>query len=102
MVFTKRFREGVRQGKVTVTVRIWKRLHVRVGGRYPMDGGEIEVDSITPIGFPDITPELARESGFAGVLDLLKVAKHGSGDNIYLIRFHYVPPRKKPPKRREA
>ena len=100
MVFTKRLREGVRQGKITVTIRIWKRLQVRVGGRYRMDEGEVEVESITLIGFPDITPELARESGFAGVLDLLKVAKHGSGDNIYLIRFHYVPPRKKPAKRR--
>jgi hypothetical protein len=60
-----------------------------------MDEGEIEVDSITPIGFPDITPELARESGFTGVLDLLKIAKHGSGDRIYLIRFHYVPPRRR-------
>jgi hypothetical protein len=56
-----------------------------------MEEGEIEVDSIEQIGFPDITPELARESGFLGVLDLLKVAKHGIGENIYLIRFHYVP-----------
>jgi hypothetical protein len=60
-----------------------------------MEEGEIEVDSITPIGFPDITPELAQESGFLGVLDLLKVAKHGKGENIYLVRFHYVPPRKR-------
>jgi hypothetical protein len=93
MVFAKRLREGVRSGQITCTVRIWKRLHVREGGRYKMDEGEIEVDSIAPIGFPDITPELARESGFTGVLDLLKIAKHGSGDRIYLIRFHYVPPR---------
>jgi hypothetical protein len=50
-----------------------------------MEEGEIQVDSIQPIGFPDITPELARESGFLGVLDLLKVAKHGRGENIYLI-----------------
>jgi hypothetical protein len=55
--------------------------------------GEIEIDSVTLIGFADITPALARESGFLGVLDLLKVAKHGKGDNIYLIRFHYIPPR---------
>jgi len=58
-----------------------------------MDEGEIEVDSIEPIGFPDITPELARQSGFLGVLDLLKVAKHGKGEKIYLIHFHYIPPR---------
>lgn len=95
MQFTKRLRDGVRKGEITYTVRFWTRLQVRVGGRYKMDEGEVEVDSIEPIGFPDITPELARASGFAGSLDLLKVAKHGKGEKIYLIRFHYVPPRKK-------
>lgn len=95
MVFTKRLREGVRRGEITSSVRIWTRPHVKVGGRYPMDEGEIEVESITPIGFPDITPQLARESGFLGVLDLLKVAQHGKGENIYLIRFHYIPRRPK-------
>jgi hypothetical protein len=55
-----------------------------------MEDGEIEVDSIELIGFSDITPELARASGFLGVLDMLKVAKHGKGENIYLVRFHYV------------
>jgi hypothetical protein len=92
MVFTKRLREGVRRGDITCSVRIWKRPHVKVGNRYRMEEGEIEVDSIDQIGFPEITPMLARESGFLGIIDLLKVAKHGKGDNIYLVRFHYVPP----------
>jgi len=92
MVFSKRLREAVRRGEITCSVRIWTRPHVRVGGRYRMEPGEIEVDSIEPIGFPDITPQLARESGFLGVVDLLKVAKHGRGDNIYLIRFRYIAP----------
>jgi hypothetical protein len=92
MLFAKRLRDGVRRGEITTTVRIWMSPRVSVGRRYRMEEGEIEVDSIEPIGFPDITPELARESGFLGVLDLLKVAKHGKGENIYLIRFHYVPP----------
>jgi len=73
------------------------RPHVMVGSRYRMEEGEIEVDSIKPIGFSDITPALARESGFLGLVDLLKVAKHGKGENIYLVRFHYVPPRTKHP-----
>jgi len=94
MVFTKRLRDGVRRGQITCSVRIWMRPHVIVGNRYRMEEGEIEIDSITPIGLPDITPELARESGFLGVIDLLKIAKHGKGDRIYLIRFHYIPPRK--------
>ena len=95
MVFAKRLREGVRLGQITCSVRIWTRPHVKAGNRYRMEEGEIEVDSITPIGFPDITPELARASGFLGILDLLKIAKHGRGENIYLVRFHYVPPRRK-------
>jgi hypothetical protein len=72
------------------------RPRVTPGKRYRMEEGEIEVDSIEPIGFPDITPALARESGFLGLIDLLKVAKHGKGENIYLVRFHYVPPRAAP------
>jgi len=92
MIFTKRLREGVRRGDITCSVRIWTRPHVRVGARYSMEEGEIEIDSIEPIGLPDITGDLARESGFLGVIDLLKVAKHGRGNNIYLIRFHYIPP----------
>jgi len=94
MLFTKRLRDGVRTGQITCSVRIWMRPHVRVGARYPMEDGQIEIDSIDPIGLPDITPALARASGFLGVLDLLKVAKHGRGQNIYLIRFHYIPPRR--------
>ncbi len=95
MEFTKRLRAGVRRGEITCSVRFWMRPHVKVGQRYRMEEGEIEIDSIEPIGFPDITPQLARESGFLGLIDLLKIAKHGKGENIYLIRFHYVPPRAK-------
>ena len=101
MVFTRRLREGVRQGKITCSVRIWTRPHVKVGARYKMEEGEIEIDSIEPLGFPDITPQLARESGFLGLIDLLKVAKHGKGENIYLVRFHYVPPRRQRPAARK-
>ena len=95
MVFTKRLREGVRRGEITCSVRMWTHPHVTVGKRYRMEEGAIEVDSIKPIGLPDISGALARESGFLGVVDLLKVANHGKGRNIYLIRFHYVRPRKK-------
>lgn len=93
MVFTKRLREGVRRGAITCSIRIWARPHVTVGRRYRMEEGEIEIDSIEQIALQDITHQLAIESGFLGVIDLLKVAKHGPGENVYLIRFHYVPPR---------
>jgi hypothetical protein len=92
MMFTRRLRDGVRRGRIRCSVRIWTRPHVKVGGRYAMDGGSIVVDSIAPIRRRDITDDLARESGFDGVKDLLATAKHGSGRQVYLIRFHYLPP----------
>jgi hypothetical protein len=92
MVFTKRLREGIRRGRIRCTVRIWQRLQVKVGGRYPMDEGHVVVDAITPIEESDITDDLARESGFSDAKDLLKIARHGRGQNVYLIRFHYLAP----------
>ena len=76
MVFTKRLREPVRRGRIRCSVRIWKQLHVRVGGRYPMDEGHIVVDSIASIERTDITDDLARESGFNSAEDLLETASH--------------------------
>jgi hypothetical protein len=84
MEFTRRLRDGVRRGDITCSVRIWTQPHVKRGHRYRMGEGEIEVDSISAIELADITPELARESGFASVVDLLKIAKHGRGSNVYL------------------
>ena len=90
MVFTKRLRDGVMRGEITCSVRIWQRPHVKVGGRYAFHPGAIEVTAIREIGLEGITPELARRSGFQGVVDLLKIAKHGPGERVYLVEFDYV------------
>ena len=92
MVFAKPLRERIRRGRIRCTVRIWTGPHVKTGGRYPLDEGHVVVDSIAKIRLCDITQDLARESGFASVAELLRVAKHGRGRNVYLIRFHYLPP----------
>ncbi len=89
MQFTKRLRDPIMRGEVTCSVRIWQRPHVKVGGRYKLGPGTVEVTSMRRIELADITPKLARDSGFAGVVDLLKIAKHGPGENIYLIEFEY-------------
>jgi len=96
MQFVKRLRDAVQRGEITCSVRIWTRPHVKRGGRYALGAGAIEVDSVDSIALEDITPVLARESGFKSVVDLLKVAKHGRGRNIYLIRFHYLAPSASP------
>jgi hypothetical protein len=90
MTFTKRLHPGIVAGEITQTLRIWKHLRARVGARYPFDGGgQIEVTRIQEIDLSDVTPDMARRQGFAGLVDLLKIARHGAGERVFLIDFEY-------------
>jgi hypothetical protein len=90
MQFIKPLRTGIKSGEITTSVRIWKSPRVKVGGRYRLDEGFVVVEAVRQIAFSDITLEMARASGFAGMVDLLKTAKHGAGQNVYWVRFRYV------------
>ena len=92
MMFTRRLREPVMRGEVTCSVRIWQQPKVKAGGRYALGPGHIVVSSIHEISFADVTPALARRSGFEGLVDLLKVAKHGPGERVFLVEFDYDGP----------
>ena len=98
MQFIRPLRDRIRKGEITTTVRLWQRPHVKVGGRYALPPGEIVVTKLFEIALADVTPQLARQSGFTGVVELLKVAKHGAGRRVFLIEFRYVAP--PPPKPR--
>ena len=90
MQFAKALRDRVRSGDVTCSVRIWKQPRVKVGGRYSLPPGEVVIESLLEISLEDITPDLARRSGFTSVVDLLKTALHGRGRRVFLVEFHYV------------
>ena len=89
MMFTKRLREPVMRGEITCSVRIWQKPRVKAGGRYPLGPGWIYVTSIQQIELGDITPQLAQRGGFQDVDDLLAMARHGPGENVYLVEFEY-------------
>jgi hypothetical protein len=92
MQFTKKLRERIKNGEITTSIRIWKKPHVKADGRYRMEEGQIVVTSIREISFDDISETLAKESGFASVADLIKVAVHGNGRIVYFVRFYYETP----------
>lgn len=92
MQFTQRLRPLVQSGRVTCSIRIWKSPRVKVGGRYPLPPGEIEVISLKGISHRQLTARLARRSGFASIDELLKVAQHGEGQLMFLVEFVYHPP----------
>lgn len=93
MVFMKPLRDRIRNGEITCSVRMWQSPRVKVGGQYALAPGVVLVTRLAEIELEDVTPALARRSGFAGVVELLKVAKHGSGRRLFLVEFRYVAPR---------
>jgi len=89
MMFAKHLRARVRSGEITSSVRIWQRPHVRIDGRYPIDGGHIIVEDLREIAPDDLTDALAQRTGFADLPDLLATAQHGYGDRIFLVDFRF-------------
>ena len=92
MQFAKELRPLVRSGQITCSVRIWKQPRVKVGSRYSLPPGEIEVVSVRGITRDQITPALARRSGFRSVPELIAVAQHGRGEFVFLVEFVYHQP----------
>jgi hypothetical protein len=104
MQFLASLRDRIRTGEITCSVRLWQSPRVKVGGRYPLSPGHIVVTRLFEISLADVTSDLARQSGFVGLVDLLKVAKHGPGRRVFLVEFRYVAPdgHARRPKRRRV
>jgi len=92
MEFSPELRAGVLAGDITVSYRLWKRLQVKVGGRYAIGGGFIEIDSIDLVPFGTVTALDVRRSGELDRESLRRRAAHaGPIDDdtmVYRIAFH--------------
>jgi hypothetical protein len=61
---------------------------VRLSG-IELEEGHIEVTSVREISWDDLSDSLARAGGFRNLVDMMKTAKHGSGQRVYYVRFRY-------------
>lgn len=91
MMFAKALRPRVRSGEITTSVRIWLSPRVRIGSRYPLMDGHIEVTGITEIDSVDVTEAMAKASGFETRDALMETARHGRGERVFLIEFVFQP-----------
>jgi hypothetical protein len=93
--FSPDLREPVATGDVTMSVRLWRRPKVRVGGRYPVAGAVIEVTSIELVPFSLISNRDARRCGEVDREALRVRAAHAgpiSDDTpVYRIEFRSAP-----------
>ena len=96
MQFSRELRDDVLAGEITLSVRLWQRPQVREGGRYGVEFGEIEIDSIELVPFSAITNQDVQRAGEPDRETLHRRAAHaGPIDEdtlVYRIEFHPVEP----------
>ena len=63
VMFSRELRDAVAAGDITVSIRLWSRPQVKVGGRYATAGVVIEVDSLELIPFAAVDDEDVLASG---------------------------------------
>ncbi len=94
MEFSNELHDDIAAGDITITYRLWRRPHAKVGGRYRVGRVEIQVDSMELVPFAGIS---AADVGRAGELDreaLRSRAAHAGPIEddtlLYRIAFHLV------------
>lgn len=94
MQFSPDLRNGVLCGAITVSYRLWTRPKVKVGGRYRVGPGQIEIDEIELLPFSSVTPSEVRRCGERDREALRRRTAHaGPVDDdtlVFRIEFHAV------------
>jgi hypothetical protein len=94
MMFAAELRDAVANGNITVSIRLWSRPQVKVGGRYASSDSTIEVDSVELIPFSAVTDDDIARSGEVDRSALRHRAAHAGpiddGTLVYRIEFHVV------------
>jgi hypothetical protein len=95
MHFSPELRDDVASGRITLSIRLWQRPKVKVGGRYAAHGVYVEIDSMELVPFASVTRADVRRCGEKDRETLRQRAAHaGPIDDdtlVYRIEFHVVP-----------
>jgi hypothetical protein len=92
--FGPELRPAVLSGDITVTFRLWRSPRAKVGGRYQVGPGQIEVDSIELLPFASIDETDLDRSGESDREAMRRRAAHAGPIHddtlLYRIEFHVV------------
>jgi hypothetical protein len=93
-MFSRELRDAVARGEITVSIRLWSRPKVKLGGRYESSGVVIEIDSVELLPFSAVNDDDVRASGETDREALRARAAHSGPINdrtlVYRIEFHLV------------
>jgi hypothetical protein len=94
VMFSRDLRDAVARGDVTVSIRLWSRAQVKVGGRYPVAGVIIEIDSLEVLPFSAVTEDDMVAAGEIDREALRDRAAHSGpiyeDTLVHRVEFHVV------------
>jgi hypothetical protein len=92
--FSRELHDDIAAGDITLSYRLWRRPHAKVGGRYRVGWVEIEVDRMELVPFADIPEDDVQRAGEPDRETLRRRAAHAGpiADDtlLYRIAFHVV------------
>ena len=98
VLFEKRFHEGLIDGSITLTFRLWSRPQAKAGGRYRTAAGMLDVVSVEKVAVASITDIDAQRAGFGSrerlAAYVAKKSRHdlGPDEEIYRVQLSYGGP----------
>ena len=89
MLFKVNILRQIKEGKVTVAFRIWKKPTVKAGGNLITPVGQLQIDRLVTLDSnAEITDSLAEQTGFSKQ-ELIHTLQ-GSEGKLYKIEFHLI------------
>ena len=94
MQFGRDLRDRVAAGEITLTIRLWSRPQVKVGGRYQVLSRTIEVDDVELVPFASITRADLKRAGETDREAMRALVAHAGPVHddtlVHRIEFHLV------------
>jgi hypothetical protein len=90
VLFERRLKEGIHDGRIVLAFRRWKRCQVVAGRRYRTGTDLVEVDAVDMVKPGDVDAVQAREAGYQTVGELLASLRGDARLPLYRIRFRRV------------
>jgi hypothetical protein len=92
MLFREAFLRGIREGRITLAFRRWRRPTVRAGGTLLTAAGQLTIVSVARVDPARISEADARRAGYATRDDLLAGLDVHAGGTVYRIELGALRP----------
>lgn len=92
MLIRQEFLDGIRKGSITLAFRRWRRPSVQSGGSLLTPVGKLEIGSVSQVSEAEISPDEARQAGYASREALLAELNQRSSGEVYRVEFGGLSP----------